>query len=184
MGERAKLRWLNPSSLRHHSLNPQEGQDHRMRMNQRTLNAAVFAAMLLLATAGCKKKAPAPPPPPAPAPTAPAPAANAHVRSDDPVFRAVRPRCDARGLPRRAAPRRAGDFRNAIRCYSGWTWLERPNLPGLRMGFFCKLVGVICVFDGAFGMPASGFRITFFVVFGSRPMGACGELVLLGRFAV
>jgi peptidoglycan-associated lipoprotein len=42
-------------------------------MNKRTLNAAVFAAMLLLATAGCKKKAPAPPPPPAPAPTAPAP---------------------------------------------------------------------------------------------------------------
>jgi peptidoglycan-associated lipoprotein len=37
-------------------------------MNKRTLNAAVFAAMLLLATAGCKKKAPAPPPPPPPAP--------------------------------------------------------------------------------------------------------------------
>ncbi len=36
-------------------------------MNKRTLNAAVFAAMLLLATAGCKKKAPAPPPPPPPA---------------------------------------------------------------------------------------------------------------------
>jgi peptidoglycan-associated lipoprotein len=35
-------------------------------MNKRTLNRAVFAAMLLLATAGCKKKAPAPPPPPPP----------------------------------------------------------------------------------------------------------------------
>ena len=39
-------------------------------MNKRTLNAAVFGAMLLLATAGCKKKAPAPPPPPPPAPAA------------------------------------------------------------------------------------------------------------------
>jgi peptidoglycan-associated lipoprotein len=36
-------------------------------MNKRTLNAAVFAAMLLIATAGCKKKAPAAPPPPPPA---------------------------------------------------------------------------------------------------------------------
>src|SRR5277367_1017452 len=39
-----------------------------MRMNQRTLNVAVFAGMLLVATAGCKKKAPAPPPPPPSAP--------------------------------------------------------------------------------------------------------------------
>src|ERR1700682_2958721 len=38
-----------------------------MRMNMRTLSAAVFAATLLLAAAGCKKKvAAAPPPPPAP----------------------------------------------------------------------------------------------------------------------
>jgi len=37
-------------------------------MNKRTLSVAVFAAMLLLATAGCKKKAPAPPAPPPPAP--------------------------------------------------------------------------------------------------------------------
>jgi peptidoglycan-associated lipoprotein len=37
-------------------------------MNKRTLNAAVFAAMLVLAIAGCKKKAPAPAPPPPPAP--------------------------------------------------------------------------------------------------------------------
>ncbi len=37
-----------------------------MRMNQRTLNAAVFCAMLLVAAAGCKKKAPAPPAPPPP----------------------------------------------------------------------------------------------------------------------
>jgi peptidoglycan-associated lipoprotein len=44
-----------------------------MRMNKRTLNVAVFAAMLLLATAGCKKKAPAPPPPPPPAPVKEAP---------------------------------------------------------------------------------------------------------------
>lgn len=41
-----------------------------MQMNKRTLNAAVFCAMLLVASAGCKKKAPAPPPPPPPAPTA------------------------------------------------------------------------------------------------------------------
>jgi len=48
-----------------------------MRMNVRTLSAAVFTATLLLAAAGCKKKvAAAPPPPPAPvveAPPAPAP---------------------------------------------------------------------------------------------------------------
>ena len=43
-----------------------------MRMNTRTLSAGVFAAMLLLTAAGCKKKAPAPPPPPPP-PTAEAP---------------------------------------------------------------------------------------------------------------
>jgi peptidoglycan-associated lipoprotein len=41
-----------------------------MRMNKRTVNAAVFSAVLLLAAAGChKKSAPAPPPPPPPAPT-------------------------------------------------------------------------------------------------------------------
>jgi peptidoglycan-associated lipoprotein len=37
-------------------------------MNKKTLNTALVAAMLLLAAAGCKKKAPAPPPPPPPAP--------------------------------------------------------------------------------------------------------------------
>ncbi|MGH9648450.1 MAG: OmpA family protein, partial [Bryobacteraceae bacterium] len=45
-----------------------------MRMNGRTLSATVFAATLLLATAGCKKKvAAAPPPPPAPKVEAPPP---------------------------------------------------------------------------------------------------------------
>src|SRR5579859_6620069 len=45
-----------------------------MQMNSRTLSAAVFAAMLLLATAGCKKKvAVAPPPPPPPKTEAPPP---------------------------------------------------------------------------------------------------------------
>lgn len=39
-----------------------------MKVNQRTLCAAVFAT-LLFSAAGCKKKAPAPPPPPPPAPT-------------------------------------------------------------------------------------------------------------------
>lgn len=43
-----------------------------MRLNQKTMSAAVLGAMLLIATAGCGKKAPAPPPPPPPAP-APAP---------------------------------------------------------------------------------------------------------------
>jgi peptidoglycan-associated lipoprotein len=43
-------------------------------MNSRTLSAAVFAATLLVATAGCKKKvAAAPPPPPAPTVEAPPP---------------------------------------------------------------------------------------------------------------
>jgi peptidoglycan-associated lipoprotein len=47
-----------------------------MRMNIRTLSAAVFAATFLLATAGCKKKvaaAPPPPPPPVEAPKPPPP---------------------------------------------------------------------------------------------------------------
>ena len=35
-----------------------------MRLNQRTLSAAVFATMLLIAVSGCKKKAPVQPPPP------------------------------------------------------------------------------------------------------------------------
>src|SRR5579885_299189 len=39
-----------------------------MRLNHRTLSAAVFGVMLLLVAAGCKKKAPAPPPPPPPPP--------------------------------------------------------------------------------------------------------------------
>src|SRR6266852_5587795 len=37
-----------------------------MRMNKRTLSAAVFGAVLLMGAAGCKKKAPPPPPPPPP----------------------------------------------------------------------------------------------------------------------
>ena len=41
--------------------------------NLRTLSAAVFASMLLITAAGCKKKAPAPPPPPKPVTTTPAP---------------------------------------------------------------------------------------------------------------
>jgi len=45
-----------------------------MRMNTRTLSAAVFAATLFIAAAGCKKKvAAAPPPPPAPKVEAPPP---------------------------------------------------------------------------------------------------------------
>jgi len=37
-----------------------------MRMNQRTLSAAVFAGVLILSVSACKKKVPAPPPPPPP----------------------------------------------------------------------------------------------------------------------
>ena len=40
-----------------------------MKINHRTLSAAVFATMLLVSAAGCKKKAPVPPPPPPPAPS-------------------------------------------------------------------------------------------------------------------
>jgi peptidoglycan-associated lipoprotein len=40
-----------------------------MRISTRTLSVAVMSAVLLLAAAGCKKKAPAPAPPPAPPPT-------------------------------------------------------------------------------------------------------------------
>src|SRR5580704_4108245 len=43
-----------------------------MRLNQKTRTAAVLGAILMIAAAGCSKKAPAPPPPPPPAP-APAP---------------------------------------------------------------------------------------------------------------
>ncbi len=50
-----------------------------MRINVRTLSAAVFAAMLLLVAAGCKKKvatAPPPPPPPVEQPPPPPPKPN------------------------------------------------------------------------------------------------------------
>ena len=54
-----------------------------MRINTRTLSAAVFAAVLLVSAAGCKKKAPVPPPPPPPPPAAapapPPPAAAARI---------------------------------------------------------------------------------------------------------
>ena len=51
-----------------------------MRMNQRTLSAAVFAGVLLMSVSACKKKVPPPPPPPKveeikPPPPPPAPAA-------------------------------------------------------------------------------------------------------------
>ena len=52
-----------------------------MRMNQRTLSAAVFAVVLMMTVTACKKKVPPPPPPPPPtvvvppAPPPPAPAA-------------------------------------------------------------------------------------------------------------
>jgi len=49
-----------------------------MRMNSRTLSAAVFAAALFVAASGCKKKvaaAPPPPPPPVEAPPPPPPKA-------------------------------------------------------------------------------------------------------------
>ena len=56
-----------------------------MKMKTRTLSAAVFATMLLLSVAGCKKKAPvaAPPPPPPPAKEEPkpVPAAAARINS-------------------------------------------------------------------------------------------------------
>ena len=37
-----------------------------MRMNQRTLSAAVFAGVLMMSVTACKKKVPRPPPPPPP----------------------------------------------------------------------------------------------------------------------
>ncbi|PYT15282.1 MAG: peptidoglycan-associated lipoprotein Pal [Acidobacteria bacterium] len=52
-------------------------------MNTRTLSAAVFAAVLLVSVAGCKKKAPAPaPPPPAPPPKVEEPPKPPAVRID------------------------------------------------------------------------------------------------------
>lgn len=57
-----------------------------MRLNKRTLSAAVFGSLLLLTAAGCKKKVPPPPPPPPPVKTetpttAPPPAASARINS-------------------------------------------------------------------------------------------------------
>jgi len=57
-----------------------------MRMNMRTLSAAVFTAVILLTVTACKKKAPAPPPPPppkqeAPPPPPPPPPAAARITS-------------------------------------------------------------------------------------------------------
>jgi peptidoglycan-associated lipoprotein len=68
-------------------------------MNTRTLTAGVFAAMLLMAAAGCKKKAPAPPPPPPPRAEAPPPAPAAAPKPQPPVIAnfAVEPRNIQRG---------------------------------------------------------------------------------------
>jgi peptidoglycan-associated lipoprotein len=58
-----------------------------MRLNHRTLSAAVFTMMLFITVEGCKKKVPAPPPPPPPAPTRdatpppPAPASAPRINS-------------------------------------------------------------------------------------------------------
>jgi len=56
-----------------------------MRMNQRTLSAAVFAVVLMMAVTACKKKVPPPPPPPppqeAPAPAPPPPAPSARINN-------------------------------------------------------------------------------------------------------
>ena len=48
------------------------------------------------------------------------------------------------------------------------------------MGFFCKFVRVIRVLQCALGMPASGYVISFFIVFGGGAMGVCRKFVLLG----
>src|SRR5579864_5225302 len=61
MGERVRLE------------NSRRLEYQKMRINTRTLSAAVFAAVLLLSLAGCKKKAPVPPPPPPPPPAKEAP---------------------------------------------------------------------------------------------------------------
>ena len=52
-----------------------------MRMNQRTLSAAVFAGVLILSVSACKKKVPPPPPPPPPkeVPVEPPPAPAARI---------------------------------------------------------------------------------------------------------
>jgi peptidoglycan-associated lipoprotein len=53
-----------------------------MRMNQRTLSAAVFAVVLLMSVSACKKKVPAPAPPPKPpieVPPTPPPAPAARI---------------------------------------------------------------------------------------------------------
>ncbi|MEO7142455.1 MAG: OmpA family protein [Bryobacteraceae bacterium] len=51
-----------------------------MRLNQRTLNAAVFAMVLLVSLAGCKKKTPVAAAPPPPVPVAERPAEPASVK--------------------------------------------------------------------------------------------------------
>jgi hypothetical protein len=52
------------------------------------------------------------------------------------------------------------------------------------MGFLGELVGVIGVFQGSLGMPASGVVFAFFIVFGRSTMGLRCEFVLLGGLPV
>ena len=56
-----------------------------MRMNQRTLSAAVFAGVLMLSVTACKKKVPAPPPPPPAVEEPPPPPPPAAPRRASPI---------------------------------------------------------------------------------------------------
>ena len=107
-----------------------------MRMNMRTLSAAVFAATLFIAAAGCKKKVAAAPPPPPPRRLRPPP---------PPPPKAQPPRIDtfaAEPDPSSAANRRpcVGPWRTPPTCRSIRAWAQcRPMGHGKYPGQFDHL---------------------------------------------
>jgi hypothetical protein len=58
--------------------------------------------------------------------------------------------------------------------------LKRHHLPGFRVGFLCKLISAVRVFQRTLGMPVTSRVIPFFIVLGGRAMGVCREFMLLG----
>jgi len=106
---------------------------------------------------------------------------NARVQSDDPLFPAAL-RHDGHARRCHVIRRLAGDSRNAIHCYNEWTYLNRPNLPRLVVGFLRKLVRAIGVLQRSFRMPVSRFVLTFLIVFRGSAVGFCRKLVLLRCF--
>jgi hypothetical protein len=62
--------------------------------------------------------------------------------------------------------------------------LKRPDLPGLRVGFFGKFIGAIRVLQRAFGMPVFRRVIALFIVLGSGSMGLRRPFVGFSGFSM